>query len=38
MIILDLQVQLFRGQTPLIEQLDLIHIPTDAAIGDHVRS
>jgi hypothetical protein len=37
-IILDLQVELFCGQTPLVQQPDLIHIPTDAAIRDHLNS
>ncbi len=37
-IILDFQIELFGGQTPLIQKLDLIHIPTNAAIGDHLDS
>ncbi len=37
-IILDFQIELFRRQTPLVQQPDLIHIPTDAAIGDHFYS
>ena len=37
-IIPSFQIELFRGQTPLVQQLDLIHIPTNAAIGDHLYS
>jgi hypothetical protein len=37
-IIPGLYIELFRRQAPLVQQLDLIHIPTDAAIGDHFFS
>jgi hypothetical protein len=37
-IIGDLQVDLLPGQLTLIQELDLVDIPTDAAVGDHLLS
>jgi hypothetical protein len=34
-IIPDLQIDLFFGQAALIEQLDFIDVPADAAVWNH---
>jgi hypothetical protein len=36
-IIPDLQIDLFPGEAALVQQLNLVDIPADAAVWDHIN-
>ena len=37
MIIPDLQIDFFPGEAALVQEPDLVDIPADAAVGDHIK-